>query len=377
MDEMQKRETLRLPLAPSLLLTLALVFFMAFCAFPEVVLCRYMVVLVFVLLLFLAVRSRLVTALSIIPCVMAFLTADSSPSLVLLLCAVAIIGYGGFAIAAVHPILVAATPVAAYVLGYVITGDPMHALSTLTLAPFAIVAAVSLRLRLSRTASVAAVAAALLVGFCALIAFTVISGGGSLSADAIHAFVLSVKELLIREVTSLAETAEFSAVLSGVTAEAVTATVNSVFRLLPAMLIVPIEILSYLACLIAITLRGSQFPEETLPVRCRLFRMSAPSAILFLASLALSLLPAGKSDAFGILLVSALNLTVILVPGLALCGAIRIFTSFRQKRVLSPRLLIIFCLWFSSLLPTILACVGAVSILRTEKIWQEDQASNP
>ncbi len=373
MDEMQKRETLRIPLAPSLLLTLALVFFMAFCAFPEVIFCRYMVVLVFALLLFLAVRSRLVTALSIIPCVMAFLTAESSPSFALLLCAVAVIGYGGFAITAVHPVLVAAAPLTACLLGFAITGEPTRALFALTLAPFAVVAALSLRLRLSRTASVAVVSAALLAALLLAMAFAVLALGGSLSADAIRDFVTSVKEMLIQEVAALAEAAEFSAVLSGVTDETVSTTVNSVLRLLPAMLIVPIEILSYLACLITITLRNTQFPKEKLPARCRVFRMSPVSAVLFLVSFILSLLPAGKSDAFGIALISALNLAVILMPGLALCGAIRIFVSFRQKRAFSPILLIILCLWFSSLLPTILACVGAFGILRTEKARQNNQ----
>ncbi|MBO4979282.1 MAG: hypothetical protein J6D16_02620 [Clostridia bacterium] len=362
----------RLPLAPSLILSAALAFFMVFCAIPEVIFCRYMVVLVFVLLLFVAVRSRLVTALSILPCMMAFLAAESSPSFALLLCAVAVIGYGGFAITAVHPILVIATPVAAYLLGFAITANPMRALFSLTLVPFAVVAAVSLRLRLSRTASVAAVSTALVIGFLALVVLSVIVGGGSLSADTLRAFVLYAKELLTQSLTPLTEVTELSAIF-GVTAETVSATVNSILRLSPTMLIVPIEILSYLACLIAITLRGSQFPDEELPARCRLFRMSAPSAVLFLVSFALSLLPAGRSDAFGIFLVSALNLALILMPGLALCGAIQIFVSFRKKRSLPPLLLIILCLWFSSLLPMILACVGAFGILRTEKAWQKNQ----
>ncbi|MBO5305984.1 MAG: hypothetical protein J6B12_04400, partial [Clostridia bacterium] len=49
-----------LPAGLSLLLAISLAFFMCFTVCTEVVLYRYMVVLAFVILLFVAVRSRLV-----------------------------------------------------------------------------------------------------------------------------------------------------------------------------------------------------------------------------------------------------------------------------------------------------------------------------
>ena len=101
MNDTQKSATPRLPLAPSLFLTLSLAFFLAYPAFTEVTLYRYAVVLAFVLLLFIAVRSRLVYALMALPCLLAFFSAELSPALTLLLCIIAVIGFGGFTFASV------------------------------------------------------------------------------------------------------------------------------------------------------------------------------------------------------------------------------------------------------------------------------------
>ena len=374
MNDETNRQTYRLPLAPSLLLALALTFFMAFCAFPEVVLCRYMVVLVFVLLLLIAVRSRLVIALSAIPCLLAFFTAESAPLLPLLLCLVAVIGYGGFAIVSMHPVLVLSAPAAACLLGYAITGDPTRALFTLSFVPLALVAALALRLKLSRTASIAAVSALLLVGTLIAVGLVLAPHVGTFSLETIKTLVADLRDALCAEFAAVSE----AAVASGLMKEAYTAKdllpmINSALRLLPASIIVIVETLAYLGCLIAITLRTSQFPEEKLPSACRMFRMSAPSAAIFLMCFVLTLFPLGKNDAVGILLISALNLFVILTPGLALCGILHLLVSFRQRRAFPPLLLIVLCLWFFSALPTLLAFVGAFTVLRTEKAFQKSQ----
>lgn len=366
------RQNHRLPLAPSLLLASALTFFMAFCAFPEVVLCRYTVVLVFVLLLFIAVRSKLVTALSVIPCALAFLTAESAPGLTLLLCLIALIGYGGFAIVSMHPALVLSVPVVACLLGYAITGDLMRALSTLIFVPLALAAALALRLKLSRTAAIATISAVLVIGTLISVGLWLFPHGDAFSLAAVKEFVTALRDTLCTEFAEVSS----AAVASGLMKEAYTANdllpmINSALRLLPATLIVAVEILAYLGCLIAITLRTSQFPEEKLPPACRMFRMSAPSAVIFLVCFVLSLFPLGNNDAIGILLISALNLFVILSPGLALCGAIHLLVSFRQRRVFPPLLLILLCFWFFSAIPAILAFFGAFTILRTEKNFQK------
>jgi hypothetical protein len=111
MNEKNTSARLRLPMGESLLLALSLIFLLSFFAFTEVVLCRYMVVTVFVLLLFIAVRSRLVTVLSILPCLLAFAGAESSPLMPILLCTVAVIGFGGFAVHTVRLPIVISIPV--------------------------------------------------------------------------------------------------------------------------------------------------------------------------------------------------------------------------------------------------------------------------
>lgn len=367
MNSTQKKEHLRLPIPTSLLLTVSLMFFMSFFAFPEVTLYRYMVVLVFALLLFIAVRSRLVMLLAAPPCLLAFLGAEGSPILPLLLCTIAVIGFGGFAAQAIHPLILAATPVLAYLLALGITQDPSRSLSVLLLIPATLVLALALRHKLSKTASIAAVAVALSATVLALVLFALLSAGTVPDVAFVSDLITSFREQFVSEFMSAANSAELSSVLGNVTRESVSTLVNAFLRLLPAILIVIVEILSYFACLIAVTLRNTQFPEHPLPHTCLAFRMSAVSAVLFLISFVLSLLPAGNSDTVGVLLVSAMNLFVILLPGLALCGVLRLLVSFRQKRFLSPILLFLLFLWFSSLIPTILALIGAIAILRTEK----------
>ena len=367
MNETSTTPKCRLPLAPSLFLTFALAFFLAYPAFSEVALYRYAVVLVFVLLLLIAVRSRLVLALLALPCLLAFFSAELSPSLVLLLSAIAVIGFGGFTFASVHPLLAVLAPLCACLLALGITGNVTYALSPLLLLLPAITMAVALRLKFSRTASIAAVSTALLAIFSVLLYFLLAPSGLSVSE-----LVSTLRTGITSELTSAWNTAASSGLLAeDVTEQDILPLVNTALRMLPATAIVLVEILAYLACLISITLRTSQFPEEKLPSECRVFRMSSVSAALFLISFALSLLPMGDNDTVGILLVSASNLFVILLPGLALCGAISTFLSFRKRRAFPPILLILLGVWFFSILPTLLAFVGAFNILRSDRLLRK------
>ncbi len=373
MNDIRQKNHPRLSTGMSLLLALSLMFFMSFSAFTEVKLYRYMVVLVFVLLLFIAVRSKLVTILAALPCLLAFLGAEASPDLPLLLCAVAVIGFGGIAIETVHPLILSAAPVLSYLLAFGLTGDPIRALSILAFVPVAAVLALALHFRFSRTASIAAVSVAIFV--CAALALMFISPykENLLSSEFIDNFIATHRELLTTELMSMADSAEFSSVLGNVTQDDIASLTNTFLRLLPAILVVAVETVAYFACLIAVSLRSSQLPEHPLPPKCLAFRMSAVSAVLFLVSFVLLLLPTGNSDAIGIVLVTAMNLVLILMPGLAVCGVLRILASFYQKRAFSPILLIILLIWFSYLLPAILAFVGAFAILRTEKAARKDR----
>jgi hypothetical protein len=62
---------------------------------------------------------------------------------------------------------------------------------------------------------------------------------------------------------------------------------------------------------------------------------------------------------------------VILLPGLALCGVISTFLSFRKRRTFPPILLILLGIWFFSILPTLFAFVGAFNVLRTERLLRK------
>ena len=367
MSDLRENTRPRLPLGASLLLTFCLMFFMSFSVCAEVVLCRYMVVLVFVILLLVAVRSKLATWLLALPCLLAFLSAGTSPALPLLLCAIAVISFGGFAITAMHPLLTVAAPTLAYLLAFVLTGNPLQALSVLAFVPLAIAVAIALRLRLSRTASIVLLSVSTVV-YAAVALVLALPEGVAISAEGIANFISQFREMFVQEYMTLAETPEYASTLQKLTEEQVVALVNSAFRLLPAFVIVALEIFAYLAGLLAVSLHSAQLPEHPLPKSCLGFRMSATSAVLFLICFIASCIPLGKSDTVGILLITALNLFVILIPGFAVCGLIRIFLSFRQKRLLSPIFLIVLAIWFAYALPTLLAFIGAFATLRAERL---------
>ncbi|MBE6662461.1 MAG: hypothetical protein E7606_04175 [Ruminococcaceae bacterium] len=405
MNDIRENARPRLPLGASLLLTFCLVFFMSFSVSTEVVLCRYMVVLVFAILLLVAVRSKLVTWLLALPCLLAFLGAGVSADLPLIICAIAVMAFGGFAIRAMHPMLVALAPALAYLLAFALTGDAIRSLSVLTFVPLAIVVAIALRLKLSRTASIALFSVSIVV-YAAIALLLVLPEGFTISAEGITNFISQFREFFVKEFTALAATEEYAAMLGSIatrdtatlvnfvfrllsaivivvlemlghfmgliagsiTTEEAAALVNLVFRLLPAIVIVVVNTIAYLVGLIAVSLHSTQFPEHPLPKSCLAFRMSGVSALLFLVSFLATYLLVGKSDIVGILSLSALNLFVILTPGLALCGVLRVFMLIRQKRFLSPILLIVLLIWFASSLLTVLSFIGAFTILRAERL---------
>jgi hypothetical protein len=367
MNEKNTSARLRLPMGESLLLALSLIFFLSFFAFTEVVLCRYMVVAVFVLLLFIAVRSRLVTVLSILPCLLAFAGAESSPLMSILLCTVAVIGFGGFAVHTVRLPIVISIPVLSFLLVWAVTNDPMQALWILILVPVAVTSALAMRYKLTRTGAVAAVAVVLCVITVIFLYAALIPSGTVLTKELIGQTIAEFRDAVAEQFSKVPESMALAESMGGISEEDIRNVLNSALRLLPAVFIIMLELVAYLGCLIAVTLRSKQFPEHPLPEKCLSFRMSAVSAVLFLICFVLSLLPMGSSDATGIALITALNLFVILQPGLAVCGILSLLASFKRNRGCFPIFILVLSVWFISVIPTILALIGAVAVLRTEK----------
>jgi len=372
MENIRTQGRTRLPIGTSLLLTLALAFFMLFSVCTEVVLYRYMTVLVFVLLLLIAVRSRLVLLLAALPCLLALMGAGTSAALPLLLCLIAVVGFGGFAIGAVNPLILSAAPVLSYLLALLLTKNAVESLSVLMFVPLAAVAALALRLKLSRTASIVAVATSLFVYIVIALVLS-LPEGLSLSREAFSEFIVSFRELLTDEIMSMAEMEELAATVGTIDRGAVSSLINASLRLLPAAAIVTLEIIAYLACLICISLRSEQLPDKPLPEKCLVFRMSSVSAVLFIISFLVALLPESRSDTIGVLLLSATNLFVVLQPGLAVCGVLRTVAQLRQRRFLSPIFLIVLLIWFSSFIPVVLAFVGAFAVIRAERAARPDK----
>lgn len=370
MDQTNSATRPRLPIGASLLLALSLLYFMCFFAFAEVLLCRYIAVGVFALLILLVVRSKVVTVLCILPCLLAFMGAEGSAFMPLVISTVAIIGFGGFAIHTVRLPIVITIPVLSCLLAWLATGSTTQALLTLLFIPAAVASALAMRYKLTRTGAVAAVSVVLCIITVLLLYFSLVPSGTHLTREWIAQTISQFRDTVTEEFFKVTPPEN----MINVTEEFIHLVINSALRLLPAILIVAVELIAYLGCLITVTLRATLFPNDPLPGKCLGFRMSAVSAILFLLSFVLSLLPIGDSDSVGIALVTALNLFVILQPGLAACGVLSLLASFRRRGGCFPILVLVLAFWFISLIPTILAFIGAFAVLRTEKWAAQDRS---
>lgn len=110
--------------------------------------------------------------------------------------------------------------------------------------------------------------------------------------------------------------------------------VNGVFNLLPAIAVVLSNLICALAQAVLFAGLTSFGYADTVKGRVRLLRMSLVSDVVFLLSCAV-LLVAGtvkNSDVAGIAATVAENIALILIPGLALCGLMRILYGLIRRR---------------------------------------------
>ena len=251
----------------------------------------------------------------------------------------------GSVLAAVQPrrklALLPLIPMAAYVATVLVSGDPVGAVAVLV--PYPPMAVLALGTRRSaakedgptRVGVICATALALGLSMGAMMALSVYRHLGTLEPSVLLSTLDSLRDGLIASITAIQPPeglkpealAEMEEMLSY---DNVQNLVNSCFNLIPGLLAVSVLVLSA-ACQAlqhaALTAFGY---GDSVAGRVKDFRMSLIACLVFLAAYLVAFLENGSSSSLAGTV--AENLYVILLPGLALAGVLRIFRGMARRR---------------------------------------------
>lgn len=266
-------------------------------------------------------------------------------------------------------------PIVAYAAALALTRDPFSSASALVPFPPMVVLALGTRNSaekedgLTRVGVICATSLALGLSLIAAGALTFYHELGTISPEAVAKEMDIIRNAIIEEITS-AEIpegfdpemlAELEKMLTYANAEN---TVNSVFNLLPALFVAVVNILAACAQTFQHATLRTFGMEASLTDRVRAFRMSLISCIVFLGAYLITFLE--NSVVSTLTGTVAQNIYIILLPGLALAGMLRIMNALARK---GPRGL--GCLFYLVLLipcmllfaPVVLAAVEVIGHL--------------
>lgn len=231
-------------------------------------------------------------------------------------------------------------PIAAYAAALAVTRDPVGAAAVLIPFPPMLVLALTTRRAAAseegptRVGVICATALALGISVAVLTASGLYMQLGSLSPDILMGFMEELRAALIEGITS----AEIPEGLAPEMVEQLEEmktysnaqnVVNSVFNLLPALFVVVVNIISAVVQMMQHASLRTFGYGDSVSNRVRAFGMSLISCIVFLAAYLVVFL--GGSDTSSLAGTIAQNVYVILLPGLALAGVIRIMSGLARK----------------------------------------------
>ena len=231
-------------------------------------------------------------------------------------------------------------PLLAYAAALAVSRDPFMAAAALIPFPPMVVLALGTRNSaekengLTRVGVICATSLTLGLSILAVAALLLYRALGSLSADVLLAWIEALRAAFIENILS-AEipegldpelVAQLEQLLTYSGAENM---VNSAFNLLPAIFVVAVNVIAAVAQSIQFsTLRTFGF-GDSLTDRVRIYRMSLISCLVFLAAYLIAFFENGDSSTLTGTV--AQNVYIILLPGLALAGMIRITAALTRK----------------------------------------------
>ncbi len=261
-------------------------------------------------------------------------------------------------------------PVAALVIVTLVTGRMMSALLSLATLPASIILSYSVKNKLSRISAVCRISAGICLSAVLIAAVGIYRYAGELSVRVVLELIDSARAALIaimdETLTDVGAVLRMDLGVLGIENFAETA-VSALFNLLPAMIITVSNICAYVIhslYLSANFLADRNKSKDALPMFA--FDMSLASAIIYVASLVLSLVLTAPSLAiYG---TAAQNLLLILAPGLILTAlaGIRMLTVRKGPScfgTLAYMLLVFMLLSFSPIVIMATALGGAILII--------------
>ncbi len=286
-----------------------------------------------ILILFSAVllRSRLLALAVGIPAALGFLSSASLIPVASVIAVIFIIGMGAVVLLHVNKPLVGVCFAAAIGLSLLFTKSILSSATVLLFVLCAILLAIALAKGMRRTSAICLVAAGLLLGYLAIFAIALYRLTGEITTDALSSLISQFHELFLeafKESTKLLDK-ELRALF---TEEAFNAAFDAVLCSLPAGFVLAASLPAFLAHLLSFMLCAESGYMERIPEESRPFVLSPVTAVLYIAALLLTFLAPYMGSGSDLILLTAQNMTLILMPPLLLVGALGIYGFLAQNR---------------------------------------------
>ena len=276
-------------------------------------------------------RSRLLALVVGVPAALSFLSSASFIPVASIASVIFIIGMGSVALLHVNKLLVGICFAAAFGLSLLFTESILASSTMLLFLLCAVLLAIALSKGMRRTSAVCLVTGALLVGYVTIFAIAFYRLAGAFSREALSSLISQIYTLLLdafKESASLLDP-EFRVLM---TEEVFNAAFDAILCSLPAGVIITVSVLAFLSHLLSFVLCTESGYMERIPEGSRPFVLSPVTAILYVAAFLLTLIAPYVGDGAGILLLTAQNLTLILMPALLLVGALGIYGFLAQNK---------------------------------------------
>ena len=286
------------------------------------------------------------------------------------LCLIATLAIGAYLVCTLRAYWLFALPVLAYLLSLFLCGDAALALFSLLVFPAVGLMAHTTMKNQHRVGVICAssVMLTLCLLFAACLILFRINDGTAITSDTVFALLDRARKAALETLAAEQAFMEMLALLpveEGVTpimlAEALVDTLLSVLTaLFPALVITLGNALAYAAQLLLVQIFMGTGKRALVTQSSRLFVMSVPSAVIFLACSIVLLFPLRASMAVTVME----NLQLILFPGMLIVGVYKLLADLRAKRSpLLPILLAVGALFAPYALLLFVAASGALTTL--------------
>lgn len=275
-------------------------------------------------------RSRILTVAVGLPAVLGFLSYSSFIPVASVVAVIGIIGMGAVALLHTNKVLVALSFAVAFGASLFFTKSPLASAVMLLYALCAVLLAGALSRGMRRSSSICLVATCLLFGFAVVFLVGLWRLVGELNREVFSALISEMHELLLESFMESAALFDES-IRPIMTEETFNAAFDTALCTLPAITILSVCGLAFLAHLLSFMICTASGYMQKIPEESRPLVLSPVTAILYIVSFLLLLLAPFVAKDSDILLWTAQNMTLILMFPLLLIGTFGILGFLSQN----------------------------------------------